>query len=145
MVIVRLDGIYKNFGMEAVLKDVNLTVSSKEFITILGESGSGKTTILKIIAGLIEQDKGHVLFDDQIIDDWSPESRKVGYVPQSQVLFPHMKVFDNVAFGLRARREPRESIKVKVHSILSRVGLENMSTKYPHQLSGGQMQRVALA
>ncbi|MHA2330846.1 MAG: ABC transporter ATP-binding protein [Candidatus Hodarchaeales archaeon] len=145
MVTVELKGIGKSFGEEIVLKNVNLAIKNNTFTTILGASGSGKTTLLKIIAGLIEQDSGHIYFDGKIIDHLPPGSRKTGYVPQSQVLFPHMKVFDNVAFGLRARKETRESTKNKTISILTRMGLDNMTQKYPHQLSGGQMQRVALA
>ncbi|MHA1166946.1 MAG: ABC transporter ATP-binding protein [Candidatus Hodarchaeales archaeon] len=145
MVTIQLENVSKSYEGENVLNSVNFSVKDNEFTTVIGESGSGKTTMLKIIAGLVKQDSGHVYFDGENIDDLSPGNRRIGYVPQSQVLFPHMNTFDNVSFGLRARKETSTVVESKVRSILDKVGLLTEIKKFPHQLSGGQMQRVALA
>jgi len=121
-----------------------LEVKEGEFFTLLGPSGCGKTTTLRIIAGF-EKAKGRVYFDDEDVTDKPPYERNIGIVFQDYALFPHMTVFENVAFGLRMRKVPEGEIKKMVKEVLSLVGLEGFENRYPEQLSGGQQQRVALA
>lgn len=121
-----------------------LEVKDGEFFTLLGPSGCGKTTTLRIIAGF-EGAEGRIFFGDEDVMDKPPYARNIGIVFQDYALFPHMTVFDNVAFGLRMRRVPEGEIRLEVKEILSLVGLEGYEKRYPEQLSGGQQQRVALA
>ncbi len=121
-----------------------LEVGDGELLTLLGPSGCGKTTTLRIIAGL-EKAKGRVFFGDEDVTEKEPYERNIGIVFQDYALFPHMTVFDNVAFGLKLRKLPRAEIERRVREVLELVGLEGMEKRYPEQLSGGQQQRVALA
>ena len=121
-----------------------LEVKEGEFFTLLGPSGCGKTTTLRIIAGF-EKAEGRVYFGDEDVTDKPPYERNIGIVFQDYALFPHMTVFDNVAFGLRMRGVPEEDVRREVKEVLSLVGLEGFENRYPEQLSGGQQQRVALA
>ena len=141
--------IEKNFGRYPALKGVSLDVAAGELVALLGPSGSGKTTLLRTIAGLEEPDAGHVFFGDLDANGLSLRERRIGFVFQQYALFRHMKVFDNIAFGLRARprasRPSEEAIRVKVMELLHLVQLDGLEARYPAQLSGGQRQRVALA
>jgi sulfate transport system ATP-binding protein len=143
--------ISKTFGSYKALDDVSLSVATGELLALLGPSGSGKTTLLRIIAGLEAADSGsgEILFHDQDVARRHVSARGVGFVFQHYALFRHMSVFDNVAFGLRAKRRrarpTQTDIRAKVGELLRLVQLEGLAGRYPHQLSGGQRQRVALA
>lgn len=143
--LVTLSGISKAFDGKSIISDFNLTIDHGEFITLLGPSGCGKTTILRLIAGLEEVDNGRVVLDDIDITDTPAEHRHVNTVFQSYALFPHMSVFENVAFGLRMQKTPNAEIAARVNEALAMVQLESFADRRPHQLSGGQQQRVAIA
>jgi iron(III) transport system ATP-binding protein len=125
--------------------DVHLSVKSGEMVTFLGPSGCGKTTTLRMIAGFETPSSGKIRFGDRDVTDIMVNKRDIGFVFQNYALFPHMTVFDNVAYGLRARRQAEDSIRKKVAASLELVGLPNIFARYPNQLSGGEQQRVALA
>ena len=143
--LVTLSGISKAFDGKTIIDDFNLTIHHGEFITLLGPSGCGKTTILRLIAGLEDADRGRILLDNQDITDTVAEHRHVNTVFQSYALFPHMTVFENVAFGLRMQKTPAAQITTRVNDALAMVQLESFADRRPHQLSGGQQQRVAIA
>lgn len=143
--IVSLNNINKFYGNKLILNQINLDVFNSEFITILGPSGCGKTTLLRIIAGFEKIDSGQIIIDDETVNEQVPEKRTVNTVFQSYALFPHMNVFENVAFGLKMKRVKKEDIKTKVINTLKMVQLESYYDKMPSQLSGGQQQRVAIA
>lgn len=125
-------------------RGVNLKVLSGELLVLLGPNGAGKTTLLNIIAGLIGY-KGSVLFDGRPIDELPTRERKVGYLFQDLVLFPHLDVSSNIAYGLRARRWPNEKIELRVKELLRLLKIEHLATAYPWHLSGGEKQKVALS
>jgi spermidine/putrescine transport system ATP-binding protein len=137
--------IDKRFGDVQAIKNVSLNVPEGKFFTLLGPSGCGKTTLLRIIAGLELPDAGQVILGGQDITSLPATRRQVNTVFQSYALFPHLSIFENVAFGLRSRRVPQNEVESRVNRRLEMLGLEEMATRYPHQLSGGQQQRVALA
>lgn len=145
MVSVRLVGIWKSFNTEWVLKDINLDVSEGELLVILGPSGSGKTTTLRIIAGLLEPNKGKVLFDNTDVTNMEAAERNVGFVFQSLALFPHMTVWENIAFGLEVKDYPKDQIRKRVKELIEFLDLSGLESRYPRELSGGQRQRVAIA
>ncbi len=134
-----------SYGNNEVLKDVNLRIEPGEFFALLGPSGSGKSTLLRLIAGFNRHQRGELLVGGQDISSVPPHARNIGMVFQNYALWPHMTVFDNVAFGLVERRESRDTIKRKVGEVLELVGLQAYAQRRPGQLSGGQQQRVALA
>jgi ABC-type Fe3+/spermidine/putrescine transport system ATPase subunit len=139
-----LQGITKSFGNEVVLDHLDLHVAQKELLVLLGPSGSGKTTTLNIICGIERQDSGDVCFSDRLMNDLPPDKRPFGLVFQDFVLFPHLTVFDNVAFGLKARRK-KGDIEGRVVEALKLLEIEPLRGRYPKSLSGGEQQRVALA
>jgi spermidine/putrescine ABC transporter ATP-binding subunit len=142
---VEVIGAQKRYGTVAALDNVSLKFVDGEFFGLLGPSGSGKTTLLRSIAGFIELDSGQVLLDGEDIGPIPVHRRDIGMVFQNYALFPHMTVFDNVAFGLSVRKMPGAEIKQRVDEILSLVRLAGLQERKPRQLSGGQQQRVALA
>ena len=146
---VHIRNLEKNFGRYPALKGVSLDVAAGELVALLGPSGSGKTTLLRAVAGLEQPDAGHVFFGDLDANTLSLCERRIGFVFQHYALFRHMTVFDNIAFGLRARprrtRPSEATIKAKVLELLALVQLDGLEGRYPTQLSGGQRQRVALA
>jgi iron(III) transport system ATP-binding protein len=142
---VRLDGVGKRFGETWAVRGVSLHIRAGEFFTFLGPSGCGKTTLLRIIAGFAVPDEGAVWLDAEMVNALPPWKRDVGMVFQSYALWPHLTVFENVAFGLRERGVPRAEIQTRVRDALRMVNLEGMEGRRPSQLSGGQQQRVALA
>ena len=144
-VLIRLNGISKSFDGETVLDHINLEIHNKEFITLLGPSGCGKTTTLRIIGGFETPDDGDVFFDGKRINDIPPYQRQVNTVFQRYALFPHLNVFDNIAFGLRIQKCPDEQIKEKVKEMLALVNLKGFERRRVNTLSGGQQQRVAIA
>ena len=143
--LVTLSGISKAFDGKSVVADFDLTIGHGEFVTLLGPSGCGKTTILRLIAGLENTDQGQVTLDGQDITHLPAEKRHINTVFQSYALFPHMNVFDNVAFGLRMQKPPAAEIKQRVNEALTMVRLQEFADRKPSQLSGGQQQRVAIA
>ncbi len=145
MTKVSLRRVVKRFGNVYAAKDVELDIAGGEFFTLLGPSGCGKTTTLRIIAGFEYPDSGHVFFDDEDVTYTKPYERGTAMVFQNYALWPHMSVFDNVAYGLKVRKLPKEEIRRRVLEVLDLVGLRGLEDRYPLQLSGGQQQRVALA
>lgn len=145
MATLRIEHLTKTYGALRALDDVSLTVREGELVTILGPSGSGKSTLVRSVAGFVQPDSGRILLGNKDITFERPEKRNTAMVFQSYALWPHMTVFDNIAFGLRLRKMPPETIDQKVSWALELVDLRGMEKRYPRQLSGGQQQRVALA
>ncbi len=143
--LINLQNISVAFDGERVLKGIDLTIRDKEFVTLLGPSGCGKTTTLRIIGGFITPDEGDVIFDGKRINDLAPYKRPVNTVFQRYALFPHLNVFENVAFGLRIQKRPPQEIKERVLEMLSLVNLRGFERRNIANLSGGQQQRVAIA
>lgn len=143
--ILQLRQIRKSFDNTEVLKGIDLEVAQGEFITLLGASGCGKTTTLRIIAGLELPDAGQVILEGQDITNREPNKRDVNTVFQNYALFPHMNVSDNVGYGLKIRKVPKAEIERKVEQALRLVQLEEYGKRMPDQLSGGQKQRIAIA
>ena len=143
--IIELKNITKAFDGEPVLQNVNLDIYDNEFITLLGPSGCGKTTMLRLIGGFETPDEGEVLFLGKKINDVPPYKRNVNTVFQKYALFPHLNVFENVAFPLREKKVPKGEIETKVHEMLSLVALSGFENRAVTRLSGGQQQRVAIA
>ena len=141
----QLAGIRKCFDGKEVIPQLDLTINNGEFLTLLGPSGCGKTTVLRLIAGLETVDSGRIMLDNEDITHVPAENRYVNTVFQSYALFPHMTVFENVAFGLRMQKTPAAEITPRVMEALRMVQLETFAQRKPHQLSGGQQQRVAIA
>jgi sulfate transport system ATP-binding protein len=144
-VSISVKNITKKFGAFTALDDVSLEVPNGSLLALLGPSGSGKTTLLRIIAGLEVPDAGSVVCQDEDITRQSARDRNVGFVFQHYALFRHMNVFENVAFGMRVRKQPKKLINDRVSELLHLVRLDGLERRYPSQLSGGQRQRVALA
>lgn len=139
MASIRLENISKY-----ICKKVNLEINDHELIVLLGPNGAGKTTLLNIIAGLIDYE-GSVFFDGKRVDNFSPQQRRVGYLFQELNLFPHLKVEDNIAYGLRAQNQSPQEIKKRIGELVQMMKLEDLIHHYPKELSGGEKQRVALA
>jgi iron(III) transport system ATP-binding protein len=151
MTDLRLEFVSRRFGKAIAVDEIQLAVSQGEFVTLLGPSGCGKTTTLRMIAGLERSDGGRIVLGDRVVDDAAkglfiaPERRDIGMVFQSYAIWPHMTVFDNVAYPLVVRRRPRDEIRLLVMKALRTVGLENFAERPAPALSGGQQQRVAIA
>lgn len=145
MVKVTLINVTKRFGDVVAVDKASLSVNDGELFTLLGPSGCGKTTTLRVIAGFEYPDEGKVLFDKEDVTFKKPYERGTAMVFQNYALWPHMSVFDNVAYGLKIRKLPKDEIKRRVKEVLELVGLSGLENRYPLQLSGGQQQRVALA
>jgi iron(III) transport system ATP-binding protein len=142
---VTIKNITKLYPEGGGVKDFNVEIAEGEFFAFLGHSGCGKTTTLRVIAGLETPDSGTIHFDDKDVTKLPPEERNAAMVFQNYALFPHMNVFENVAFGLKARKMPKEQIAPRVAEALDMVRLENLDRRKVTELSGGQQQRVALA
>jgi putative spermidine/putrescine transport system ATP-binding protein len=145
MSFVSVDHLQKSYAGTAVFSDINCDIKKGEFVTLLGPSGCGKSTLLRCIAGLTAVDGGKILLDGQDIVPLSPQKRGIGMVFQSYALFPNMTVEQNIAFGLRMQKVNADDSRKRVAEVLKLVELNDFATRYPHQLSGGQCQRVALA
>ena len=143
--LIELDNLTKEYNGQVVLKGIHLDINEKEFVTLLGPSGCGKTTTLRIMGGFEEANGGTVLFDGQDISKLPPYKRELNTVFQKYALFPHMNVFDNIAFGLKIKKMDKDTIEHKVNRMLKLVGLEGFGLRNINQLSGGQQQRVAIA
>ena len=142
---ITLDSLRVSYHGNVVLKPLSLTIEPGEVLALIGPSGSGKTTVLRAIAGFVQPAGGRILIGDTDVTHLPPYQRGLAMVVQNYALFPHMKVEDNVAFGLRAQKQPRGLIAGRVTEALKIVGMADYATRYPHQLSGGQQQRVAIA
>ncbi len=142
---ITVKGISKHFEENIALDQVDLTIKEGEFFSLLGPSGCGKTTLLNIIAGFLHPTSGEVSIDGKDVTNLPPYQRNIGMVFQNYALFPHLNVFDNVAYGLKVKKMPKQAIKEKVEEVLKLVHLEAFTKRMPHQLSGGQQQRVAIA
>jgi spermidine/putrescine transport system ATP-binding protein len=143
--IIQLNNITKKFDGEIVLDDITLSVKENEFVTFLGPSGCGKTTTLRIIGGFEKPDEGQVYFDGQLINDIPPFKRQLNTVFQKYALFPHLNVYENIAFGLRIKKMDEKTISSKVERMLELFNLKNYGKRRIDQLSGGQQQRIAIA
>ena len=143
--LIEFRNIVKKFDGQTVLKGINLDIYENEFVTLLGPSGCGKTTLLRILGGFLQQDEGSVIFNGEEISDVPAYKRPINTVFQKYALFPHLNVYDNVAFGLRIKKMSEELIQPKVDRMLELVGLDGYQKKDVTLLSGGQQQRVAIA
>ncbi len=142
---LRIDGVSKSFGDFVAVRDLSLDIAEGEFFSLLGGSGCGKSTLLRMLAGLEQPSRGRIWIDGQDVTDIPPYRRPVNMMFQSYALFPHMNVFNNVAFGLRQARVPRRELETRVNDALRLLELGEFARRRPDQLSGGQRQRVALA
>ena len=143
--LIEFRNIVKEFDGQVVLKGINLDINKNEFVTLLGPSGCGKTTLLRILGGFLQQDKGDVIFNGEEINNMPAHKRPINTVFQKYALFPHLNVYDNVAFGLKIKKMPKDLIEPKVNRMLQLVGLDGFQKKDVNLLSGGQQQRVAIA
>src|SRR6266481_3040352 len=141
---VRFEGIHKIFGTETAVEDLNLTVQAGEFMVVVGPSGCGKTTTLRMLAGLERPSYGRILIGERVVNNMAPRFRDVAMVFQSYALYPHMNVYDNLAFGMRARGAARTEVDQRVKETADVLGLASLLKRRPSELSGGQRQRVAL-
>ncbi len=145
MASLKLKNVYKRFdGGVTAVSDFNLDIDDKEFIILVGPSGCGKTTTLRMIAGLEEISDGEIYIDDKLVNDVQPKDRDIAMVFQNYALYPHMTVFDNMAFGLKLRKTPKDEIKRRVHEAAKILEIDHLLDRKPKALSGGQRQRVAL-
>jgi spermidine/putrescine ABC transporter ATP-binding subunit len=145
MASVSVDNLTKLYGATVALREVSLKIRAGEFITLLGPSGCGKSTLLRSVAGLLSIDRGAIAINDRDVTHLPVHRRNIGMVFQNLALFPHMTVSDNIAFGLRMRRIPRNEQVRRVAAALALVKLSELGNRYPHEISGGQQQRVAIA
>jgi multiple sugar transport system ATP-binding protein len=144
MASVTFDHVYKRFGDVVAVNDLNITIEDKEFLVLVGPSGCGKTTALRCLAGLEDISEGRIMIADQVVNDVAPKDRDIAMVFQSYALYPHMTVYDNMAFGLKLRKTPKTEIKKRVEFAAKTLGIEQLLDRKPRQLSGGQRQRVAV-
>lgn len=144
MASVTFDHLYKRFGDVIAVNDLNIQIADQEFLVLVGPSGCGKTTALRCLAGLEEITDGKIMIGDRVVNDIAPKDRDIAMVFQSYALYPHMSVFDNMAFGLKLRKVPKDEIKTRVEKAAGLLGIEHLLDRKPRQLSGGQRQRVAV-
>ena len=144
--MIKLNSVTKSFGEKKVIQKLSLEVKRNEIVALLGPNGCGKTTLLNLLSGLIQPDEGCIYLNDVLVDGKTgakkvylkPSERKVGYVFQTVSLFPHMRVQDNVAYGLKALHLPKQEVKKRIDTLLDFIGLSEYAKFYPHQLSGGE-------
>jgi len=144
MASVTYEKVSKRFGEVTAVNNLNLQIEDKEFLVLVGPSGCGKTTALRLLAGLEEITEGRILIGDRVVNDVAPKDRDIAMVFQSYALYPHMSVYDNMAFGLKLRKTPKEEIQRRVKDAAKTLGIETLLDRKPRQLSGGQRQRVAV-
>jgi multiple sugar transport system ATP-binding protein len=144
MASVSFDHVTKRFGDVVAVNDLNINIEDKEFLVLVGPSGCGKSTALRCLAGLEDVTSGKIMIGEQIVNDVAPKDRDIAMVFQSYALYPHMTVYDNMAFGLKLRKTPKDQIKRRVHVAAQMLGIEELLDRKPRQLSGGQRQRVAV-
>jgi multiple sugar transport system ATP-binding protein len=141
---VTYDHVVKRFGDVTAVNDLNIQIEDKEFLVLVGPSGCGKSTALRLLAGLEDITEGQILIGDQVVNDVAPKDRDIAMVFQSYALYPHMSVYDNMAFGLKLRKTPKDEIKRRVEDAADILGIQDLLERKPRQLSGGQRQRVAV-
>jgi multiple sugar transport system ATP-binding protein len=144
MASVTFEHVWKKFGDFTALNDLHISIADKEFLVLVGPSGCGKTTALRCLAGLEEISSGSIKIGEQVVNDVAPKDRDIAMVFQSYALYPHMTVFDNMAFGLKLRKVPKADIKKRVEEAAQILGIEHLLKRKPRELSGGQRQRVAV-
>lgn len=144
MASVTYDHVGKRWGDVVAVRDINIEIEDKEFLVFVGPSGSGKSTCLRMLAGLEEISEGRIIIGDRVVNNVAPKDRDIAMVFQSYALYPHMTVYDNMAFGLRLRKVPKQVIDEKVRESAKSLGIEQLLDRRPRQLSGGQRQRVAV-
>ena len=144
MASVTYKHVTKKFGDVVAVNDMDIHIEDKEFLVLVGPSGCGKTTALRCLAGLEDITEGSISIGDQVVNDIAPKDRDIAMVFQSYALYPHMSVYDNMAFGLKLRKTPKDEIKRRVQSAAEILGIETLLDRKPRQLSGGQRQRVAV-
>lgn len=144
MASVTYDHVTKRFGEVVAVDDLSIEIEDKEFLVLVGPSGCGKSTALRCLAGLEEISNGQIFIGDQVVNDVTPKDRDIAMVFQSYALYPHMSVYDNMAFGLKLRKTPKDEIKRRVQDAAETLGIEELLERKPRQLSGGQRQRVAV-
>jgi len=144
MASVTFDHLTKRFGDVIAVNDLNIVIEDKEFLVLVGPSGCGKSTALRCLAGLEDVTEGNIMIADQIVNDVAPKDRDIAMVFQSYALYPHMSVYDNMAFGLKLRKVPKEDIRRRVNVAAEMLGIKELLERKPRQLSGGQRQRVAV-
>lgn len=142
---VELKGVNKSFGSFQASKDISFGIEKGKLIGLLGPSGSGKTTILRMLAGLETADSGDIIIDGKVVNDVPASKRGIGFVFQNYALFRYLTVYENIAFGLKVQKWPKDKIRARVEEMLRLIGLEDTAKRYPNQLSGGQRQRIAFA
>lgn len=143
--LVELENVTKDFGSYRAVENISLQIKQGEFLTLLGPSGCGKTTTLRMIAGFEKPSSGNVLIDGKVVNNVEPYHREINTVFQQYSLFPHMSIFNNIAFGLKMKKTPKKEIEQRVEDILKLVQLSEYKDRKPEQLSGGQKQRIAIA
>ena len=142
---VVLKDLVKSYdGKKNIINNINLEISDKEFVVLVGSSGCGKSTILRLISGLEDITSGEILIDEKVVNHVHPKDRDIAFVFQSYALYPHLSVYDNIAFGLKMRKYDKKVIDEKVRSVAKSLDLDGLLDRKPKQLSGGQRQRVAL-
>ena len=144
MASVTYKNVFKKFGDLMIIKDLNITVEDKDFLVLVGPSGCGKTTALRLLAGLEEITDGQITIGDRVVNDVAPKDRDIAMVFQSYALYPHLSVYDNMAFGLKLRKTPKDEIKRRVNEAADILDIKHLLDRKPRQLSGGQRQRVAV-
>jgi multiple sugar transport system ATP-binding protein len=144
MASVTFKNVHKRFGDVTAVNNLNIQVDDKEFLVLVGPSGCGKTTALRCLAGLEEISEGEILIGDRVVNDVAPKDRDIAMVFQSYALYPHLSVYDNMAFGLKLRKVPKDEIKRRVNEAADVLGIRDLLDRKPRQLSGGQRQRVAV-
>src|SRR5205823_3394046 len=144
MASVTLEHVTKRFGEVTAVNDININVNDKEFLVLVGPSGCGKSTCLRLIAGLEEVTAGNIYIGERLVNDVAPKDRDIAMVFQSYALYPHMSVYDNLAFGLKLRKTPKKEIDRRVHDAAETLQISALLNRKPKQLSGGQRQRVAV-
>ena len=142
---IEVRNVTKRFGSLKAVDNVSFTIEEGKLIGLLGPSGGGKSTLLRMLAGLETPDEGDIILDGKRVNDVPPQKRGIGFVFQNYALFRHMTVYDNIAFGLEVKKAKKDEIRARVEELLELIGLQGLAKRYPHQLSGGQRQRVAFA
>ena len=144
MTNLRIENLTKEYGNTKALDDFSLDIKSGEFMVLLGPSGCGKTTAVRCIAGLISPSSGQIYIGDQLVNDLPPKDRDVAMVFQNYALYPHMSVYDNIGFPLKMKKKSKSYIEQKINDVANLLGMKDLLNRKPKELSGGQMQRVAL-
>ena len=144
MADLKISALHKSYGAMHAVRGIDLEIPAGEFTALVGQSGCGKSTLLRCIAGLEDIDEGHIAIGGEVVNDLAPRERDIAMVFQNYALYPYMTVYDNIAFGLRARKTPKAEIDAKIQAAAQMLAIAHLLTRHPRQLSGGQLQRVAI-